>query len=969
MKIDFKGRSFELITLKNVFLNTTNGQTNFVNIVADTGTGKTRLIQELYHHISSFYDEYDYWPNVLEDTKHTMTIVPDYTKFEQEDTKNMPWLWLAVRCQNQDERNSNTKTDVVLAQLRKQIRLHLGALFESKIKKEQNIAVAKSLLSIVANYAFPGGGGAIVELVGQVVEQTDKGISTFDAIKSFGSKWKGIKSGNTNVYGKMMDYEIKSLVDQTIEVFSIIFNRRDKRLANVPIVFVIDDAQWIDELTLEFLRKIYQRGLQENWPLFIITTCWETSYKEQIFSKDEKENSFAVTVEELKTSSLQHRSNDPIITMPLRKLGNGDIVQILNEELPNINTKTKMFLAQNCSGDLELLWDYIDRVKFMLNKKGQLVADITKMNFSASKKKEIARERFIQLGQNIYYLLALGSAQGIRFSKTFLDKCRVTFEEDIDIYPEELLKTDNPYNITKIENNHIFNETAEFRRRIYYEVAREMLDSFGDKEKIMQLLIEFYEETIHSPSFLEFDSMEQTLVYEDFTSLIYNFSDRYKYEHVLLDISFKMMNLYLQNGFFDKCISTGDKILCSDSNLTEEQEKVLYYTLIHTACNAGLPQLEEKYITLYLQKVGNNESTDPQFLLHQSNYYFKYNIFKGIQCAAKAAKIAANTNVSLHFKSLVQIMRLNYYSGKVKKGFNVLDKIEKDFKSHLDNDYKLETSFHYTVSLLFDNADYNKQSIQRLTAAKKGFEALNDRFYYLLSCVCLAHAYMGVGNLVEAKIEIEKVYKETSAPHWINLHGVTAFVYANIEAMQSKDEKVTLLYQECVDVSRKIDFIFDVYSSNIWLNLWKAEQGNAGAFGQLITLAEQCEQKEYKYLAMLANTFALISAVELQTSLDVPLLTLKECFNRINNSYPGLFSQAIAAGFQLNILEPEEQEFYLKEMLFYTTNCEGIKGRPKVISDTVDILIDQNQLTENEISNFRTWAQEYPLIFQNLAQV
>ncbi|WP_054939226.1 ATP-binding protein [Paenibacillus ihuae] len=142
MKIDFSQNDFvarekELTYLLERFEHSGEGHTNLVVIEADTGVGKTRLIQEFYQYLTVNKDEFHYWPDTLVDKKHTMSIVPEFENLSNDQQFKLPWLWLALRCHNQDERNSS-QDNSALSQIRKQIRLHLGGLIESQ-KKQRKI--------------------------------------------------------------------------------------------------------------------------------------------------------------------------------------------------------------------------------------------------------------------------------------------------------------------------------------------------------------------------------------------------------------------------------------------------------------------------------------------------------------------------------------------------------------------------------------------------------------------------------------------------------------------------------------------------------------------------------------------------------------------------------------------------------------------------------------------------------------
>jgi chromosomal replication initiation ATPase DnaA len=97
---DFIGREKELKQLLDSYNESKSGKTNLVVLEADTGIGKTRLLQELYHYLTINEDDNEYWPDNLEDTKHTMTIIPEFDTLSPEQNLKMPWLWIAMRCQN-----------------------------------------------------------------------------------------------------------------------------------------------------------------------------------------------------------------------------------------------------------------------------------------------------------------------------------------------------------------------------------------------------------------------------------------------------------------------------------------------------------------------------------------------------------------------------------------------------------------------------------------------------------------------------------------------------------------------------------------------------------------------------------------------------------------------------------------------------------------------------------------------------
>jgi hypothetical protein len=97
---DFFGRKTEIDLLSSLYQKAKTGQPQIAVLCADTGIGKTRLIQEFYHDLSLNEDPDMYWPDLLTDTKHTMSLVPKFDELYINQASRMPWMWLPLRCQN-----------------------------------------------------------------------------------------------------------------------------------------------------------------------------------------------------------------------------------------------------------------------------------------------------------------------------------------------------------------------------------------------------------------------------------------------------------------------------------------------------------------------------------------------------------------------------------------------------------------------------------------------------------------------------------------------------------------------------------------------------------------------------------------------------------------------------------------------------------------------------------------------------
>jgi hypothetical protein len=386
--------------------------------------------------------------------------------------------------------------------------LHLGGLIERKKQSTDNRKAMRNGVSLFINYAFPGSGVAL-ELIADILAGLDNGLNTYESVKTMWNNWRNNKENHHKDRNAILaQQEYTSFIDQTMDLFSTILstNKKDHKL---PLILVVDDAQWADPLTLAFIKRLVETGTEKKWPILILCTCWESSLKAQtLTSTGEDLVHFGALVTQLKDITHTH-------LIQMRKLKNSDVEQIISLELSNISTAAKKKLAVDCSGDLELLWDSIKRIKNtpgFIGINGELQIPLSRLHFHSNKKKEIAREKILDLGIEKVLMLAWGSAQGIKFSKPFLTRCIEKFKHEFPVNSNHFYYLETPDNLIKIKEHVLFEEMSSFNRRLYYEIAREILEDLPHRSQVDAMLLEFYTEIISSSQIDELDSYEQITI-------------------------------------------------------------------------------------------------------------------------------------------------------------------------------------------------------------------------------------------------------------------------------------------------------------------------------------------------------------------------------------------------------------------------------------------------------------------------
>ncbi len=92
---EFVGRDVDLHYLINAWKKAKAGQPQLEVILADSGMGKTRLIQEFYHWLSQNEDTRDYWPVHLSSDGNPLDINPN--QCTDNGKGDIPWLWWGMR--------------------------------------------------------------------------------------------------------------------------------------------------------------------------------------------------------------------------------------------------------------------------------------------------------------------------------------------------------------------------------------------------------------------------------------------------------------------------------------------------------------------------------------------------------------------------------------------------------------------------------------------------------------------------------------------------------------------------------------------------------------------------------------------------------------------------------------------------------------------------------------------------------
>ena len=131
----FVGRSSEMACLRQAFEAVKSGQgPRLVVLQGEPGVGKTRIIQEFFHALSTQYDAAEpggFWPDRLGRHDEPLRVDPEFPRCDNDAV--MPFLWTAIHFSDPGQKNSSPGDDLVTG-WRNKLAL-LGLLLINSAKK------------------------------------------------------------------------------------------------------------------------------------------------------------------------------------------------------------------------------------------------------------------------------------------------------------------------------------------------------------------------------------------------------------------------------------------------------------------------------------------------------------------------------------------------------------------------------------------------------------------------------------------------------------------------------------------------------------------------------------------------------------------------------------------------------------------------------------------------------------------
>ena len=457
----FFGREAELTWLLRLWDDTAIRDTKGVHVgprlaivIAETGLGKSRLVQALYQRLTNdpLWNPFDrsYWPsNIVSETGQIRVnpVLDDYVP-----SGPPRFLWLGGRWQETEARNVEERRCIIpalrdmlavhvrIAQRHRTVWQRLRTSAEKKIKDEGPDYVLDKALDLSG-----------IPYAGLVLKLIRAGASARNAPTTVGE-----------AIHKQQEDASEILLEEMREVFGGLGGGG----LVLPTVLWLDDAHWIDPLTLRFLHKLWKEAKEKLWPLLIVLTHWEQEWNKL---------GLEATGESLLALAMQPGSEKLILT----KAPVADIEARLNQKLPGLLPAQRASMLEKSAGNFltleenvgELISDpenFVDqRVDGALAPAGEdLVATW------ASERQTRIHDRFLSMKPKptLQQLLAWASRVGIQFPQVVPADFAVRRQGGSPLDRHQLLKSCmEPYAVLGTPSPNFL----EFRDRAYYAEGAE----------------------------------------------------------------------------------------------------------------------------------------------------------------------------------------------------------------------------------------------------------------------------------------------------------------------------------------------------------------------------------------------------------------------------------------------------------------------------------------------------------------
>ena len=937
----FIGRENEVRAMQDAWLRMSSGSTSIFVIRGDSGVGKTRLIQQFYSWMSIQHDDKGYWPPTLPTDEKSVVVVPDAGELPVIDLSELPWLWFAIRCRKKE---SDARL-MDLNDLRPQLAVHLANLIQREKQKNQNSALAKSLVGAVASFAVPGSSG-IVELVNTILKSTGASLSLLDVFNQVQDR----VSTTSHEKVDQLFSPVQSAEKSFMEAFGVLCGGRAGN-RKIPTILVIDDAQWLDPGTIDVLRSLTSTASSSQWPLLILINCWDESVRYQgVESYNSELSTFLSWAREHSTETdlLFHK-------LALQPLDPGELQRIVNARLPNLGTEATKLLVDRSSGDIDLLKDFLDEMTDGLgwiDKNGQLDVETDALLKLPSQAEEMARKRLRTIGRDIRAALTCASAQGIEFDQVLTRRLADAWGV-IDRVDEHLTDSDETYGVTSLRDHSILIRQGEFRRRHYFEACNDFFRRHPKARHVMKLLLHELVDFMGSHSFPRLDISSTERLATRTLDLIDNLGlDSPKWQSTHVSVSDQLSRIKLMNGDLVGAAELADQIINNDAS-SRKQKVRAWNTLVQSSYAAGRQTEERKRLQ---QWASSQEGDDPSFYVMSAYYQMRQSEpEKAVQLSEQALQAARNH--AQEVEASVALAVTSWSNGNPERAYELIKQLEQSATGFFSDSPTARANVDHAACLVLHDLERSRDLISYGRRSARAWEDKGNHLQTLISRVNLGDALWAVGVPSKALSVIKDAYVESTETSLVHARDIAAICLANVLASGGSYDEASELYEEGLSLAEEIGHSWDLEYGRIYSMLCQSNMESQASAEDIELTLTKAQMSGHDYLKALAQSLGIASFMNIGDHTSAIDLCTEVLASGEANRFPIAKAHALAA--QIIASAPGESPDLVEHFINSIARCQGIHGSRDLINDAIRRVREDYRLNPIEKEFVDRWVNRF----------
>jgi tetratricopeptide (TPR) repeat protein len=486
-RIKFLGREEELKWLHEAWKLARSGKPQMRILIAESGYGKTKVAQAFYNLLATEYDAENYWPDNLLQVGQDLRVMPDMREIRS--GVPMPWFWWGLRFHNSEDRNAPGTRHPFFDCLgqddfRAQEETLMDADERRQAYKRAGFSAFKAVIALTGATA-----------ISDVIQALSDSWDALDVRRQYRDHLEAAK------FNKSRQIQIKAVLG----IFGLLLDPTQGEKKSFPVVLLLDDAQWMDPVSLTILDKLWAVALERGFPLLVVATHWQREWHlgadehlglDTTHDQNIRASGFAAWVHtHTPLSQLTDLADPHGVAAPagetegggntrLRALGPlPEVKDLLLEEFQGLSDEQVTYLVRKASGNPR----HINEIILFLKKwetwftdedfSKPLTADgfedLTKEDMDLGK---LERDRFNAVEKPLKRLLGTASVQGDQFLQDFaIEVGQELGANASEANRKTLVRVVNPYALAE----QIDGLTLEFRSTTIREQAKKFLRSWA----------------------------------------------------------------------------------------------------------------------------------------------------------------------------------------------------------------------------------------------------------------------------------------------------------------------------------------------------------------------------------------------------------------------------------------------------------------------------------------------------------